>query len=108
MNKQVTAAELKAMVSELLDRAAAGEEILITRHGKPVARLMPAPAEKMEPRKPGRWKGLLTYDNAKLWAPMSEKELDEIEGNVDAFFPQGKPRASKSSAGRARSGRKRG
>lgn len=80
MSKQVTAAELKANLSELLDRAAAGEETLITRHGKPVARLLPLASEKREPRKPGALKGLLTYDNEKLWAPMTEEELAGWEG----------------------------
>lgn len=34
--------EAKNRLSELLNRVAAGEEIEITRHGKPVARLVPA------------------------------------------------------------------
>ena len=80
MTKQVTAAELKASLSELLDRAAAGEETLITRHGKPVARLAPLAAEQRPPRTPGRWKGKVTYDNETLWAPMSEEELAGFEG----------------------------
>ena len=32
--------EAKTQLSSLLDRAAAGEEITITRHGKPVARIV--------------------------------------------------------------------
>jgi prevent-host-death family protein len=35
-------AEAKANLSELLDRVARGEEIVITRDGKPAARLVPA------------------------------------------------------------------
>jgi len=35
-------AEAKANLSELLDRVAQGEEIVITRNGKPAARLVPA------------------------------------------------------------------
>ena len=35
-------AEAKAHLSELLDRVARGEEIVITRDGKPAARLVPA------------------------------------------------------------------
>jgi prevent-host-death family protein len=34
--------EAKNKLSALLDQVAAGEEFLITRHGKPVARLSPA------------------------------------------------------------------
>ena len=38
----VGAFEAKTHLSSLLDRAAGGEEIVITRHGKPVARLIGA------------------------------------------------------------------
>jgi prevent-host-death family protein len=42
MPKQVTASEAKARILRLLDDAARGEEIEITKHGRPVARLVPA------------------------------------------------------------------
>jgi prevent-host-death family protein len=38
----VGAYEAKTRFSQLLERVAAGEEITITRHGHPVARLVPA------------------------------------------------------------------
>lgn len=41
MARQVTATDAKASILRLLDDAAAGEEIEITRHGRPVARLVP-------------------------------------------------------------------
>jgi prevent-host-death family protein len=41
MARQVTATDAKATILRLLDAAAAGEEIEITRHGRPVARLVP-------------------------------------------------------------------
>jgi prevent-host-death family protein len=41
MAKSVTATAAKANILRLLDEAAAGEEIEITRHGRPVARLVP-------------------------------------------------------------------
>ena len=34
--------EAKTKLSELIDRVESGEELLITRHGVPVARLVPA------------------------------------------------------------------
>ena len=48
--KTVTIAKAKASLSALVDRAEAGEEIAITRHGKTVARLAPPD----QPRKPLR------------------------------------------------------
>ena len=41
MPKSMTATAAKASFLRLLDEAAAGEEIEITRHGRPVARLGP-------------------------------------------------------------------
>ena len=37
----VTVAEMKANLSEILRKAAAGEEITVTRHGKPHAKIGP-------------------------------------------------------------------
>ncbi len=37
----VTALEAKTRLGKLLDRVARGEEIVITRHDKPVARMVP-------------------------------------------------------------------
>ena len=37
----VTALEARTRLGELLDRVARGEEIVITRHEKPVARMVP-------------------------------------------------------------------
>jgi prevent-host-death family protein len=66
--------EAKTHLSRLLERVAAGEEIVIGRAGKPVAKLIPY-AEEKKPRKPGAWKG-------KVWlAPDwdSEETNKEIE-----------------------------
>ena len=41
----VGAYEAKTHLPQLLDRVARGEEIQITRNGRPVARLVPEPAE---------------------------------------------------------------
>ncbi len=44
----VSAFEAKTHLSTLLDRVAGGEEVVITKHGKPVARLVGAPhADRM-------------------------------------------------------------
>lgn len=51
--------EAKTHLSRLVERAAAGEEIIIGKAGRPIARLVPY-AEKTHPRQPGRWKGRVT------------------------------------------------
>lgn len=42
MTRQMTATEVKAKILRLLDEVAAGDEIEITKHGRTVARLIPA------------------------------------------------------------------
>ena len=44
MALQVNIAEAKAKLSSLLDQALAGEEVVIARAGKPLARLTPSRA----------------------------------------------------------------
>jgi prevent-host-death family protein len=59
MAKTVNIHAAKTHLSRLIDRAAAGEEIIIARAGKPVARLAPlAPAARAK-RKPGLWRGMV-------------------------------------------------
>ena len=41
--------EAKTHLAQLLERVAKGEEFIITRHGKPVARLVPAVPAKPKP-----------------------------------------------------------
>lgn len=38
----ISVTEAKAQLTELVRRAEAGEEIVLTRHGKPAARIVPA------------------------------------------------------------------
>jgi prevent-host-death family protein len=59
MAKTVTATEAKAHILALLDDVEAGEEIEITRHGRLVARLVPArgAAALM-----GKYAGLVTFN----------------------------------------------
>jgi len=42
-NNTVGAYEAKTHLSELLEKVEAGEEITITKHGAPIARLVPVP-----------------------------------------------------------------
>ena len=48
--------EAKTRLSELVDRAAEGETIVIAKAGTPMARLVPLPPEPPK-RAPGGWKG---------------------------------------------------
>lgn len=48
MMATVTAFEAKTRFGELLDRVAKGEEVVITRHDKPVARMVPEGRRSLE------------------------------------------------------------
>jgi prevent-host-death family protein len=48
--------DAKSALSQLVDRAAAGEEIIIAKAGKPLAKLVPVAARGRR-RTPGGWKG---------------------------------------------------
>ena len=54
--KSVNIHEAKTHLSRLIQRAAAGEEIVIAKAGTPLAKLVPY-TNTTEPRKPGRWRG---------------------------------------------------
>jgi prevent-host-death family protein len=77
MNVNVYAA--KTNLSQLLDRAAAGEEIVITRNGRPVAKLVAATSARA-PRKLGRLKGRIRL-RKDFDAPLPNDLLDAFEGN---------------------------
>jgi len=49
--KTVNIHQAKTQLSRLLKRVEAGEEVVLARAGKPVAKLVPMPAQK--PREPG-------------------------------------------------------
>lgn len=71
--KMVNTHEAKTTLSRLLDEAAAGEEIVIAKAGKPVARLV-----AMEPARKPRILGVLAgkiVESADCWEP--DKELEE-------------------------------
>lgn len=56
MSETVNVYEAKTRLSQLITRVEGGEEIIIARHGRPVARLVPL-ARRQAPREPGAWRG---------------------------------------------------
>jgi prevent-host-death family protein len=56
MTQTVNLYEAKTNLSQLVERAASGEEIIIAKAGRPLARLVAAQI-RTEPRKPGALKG---------------------------------------------------
>jgi len=76
--KMINVAEAKAHLPELIERAANGETIVLSRHGKPRARLVP-----FEGPKPRRMPG----GNLLGVKPGWEKEWDALDAQVlDLFY----------------------
>lgn len=73
--RQVNIHEAKTNLSRLLVEVEGGEEVVIARAGKPVARLVPERGRR-EPRKPGALKG-------KIW--MSD-DFDEPDEDIERLF----------------------
>ena len=78
MSIKVNVHDAKTNFSRYLDRVKSGEEIIIAKAGKPVARLMPI-REKVRHRFPGGAKGKIAV-SADFDAPLPESVLREFEG----------------------------
>ncbi len=78
MAKIVNLYEAKTHLSELVERAADGEEIVIAKAGRPRARLVPL-GHAAARRKPGFWKGRLVI-GPDFDAPLPEDILAAFEG----------------------------
>ena len=72
---QVNIHEAKTHLSRLLERVEQGEEIVLCRAGKPVAKLVRY-EQPMPLRKPGGWKG-------KIWIA---DDFDELPEDIAAAF----------------------
>lgn len=73
--KVINIYEAKTHLSALVERAHNGEEIILAKGGKPMARL--CPIEKTKKRRAGRWvgTGAISKNFAK---PLTDAELEEM------------------------------
>ena len=72
--------EAKTHFSKLVERVAEGEEIVIGKAGKPVAKLIPYKnSTKVSKRKPGAWKG-------RVWI---SPDFDKRDKELETLFYEG-------------------
>jgi len=79
--------EAKTQLSRLVARVEGGEQIVITRAGKPAAKLVPVLLEKPGKRKLGGWEGKMRMPTDAEWEEMDreiERDFEESE-----IFPTG-------------------
>ena len=78
IRETVSLYEAKTQLSRLVDRAAAGEEIVIAKSGRPRARLVPLEDTRplrVSGKGKGKWRVGKTFD-----APLPDELLDRFEG----------------------------
>jgi prevent-host-death family protein len=80
VSESINVYEAKTHLSQLLDRAAAGEEIVIARAGRPVARLV-ALADLSPRRVPGGWRGKVSM----------AADFDDLPAEIEAAFRGERP-----------------
>ncbi|MCL4847699.1 MAG: type II toxin-antitoxin system Phd/YefM family antitoxin [Acidobacteria bacterium] len=78
---QVNVHEAKTHLSQLLARVAAGEEIVISKAGRPVARLVPF-RDAGRPRLLGQDQHLSHYIAPDFDAPLPAEMLDAFDGEA--------------------------
>jgi prevent-host-death family protein len=82
--EQVNMHEAKTHLSRLVERVEGGDEIVISRAGKPAAKLVPVTRAKPGPRKLGGWEGRMEVPADKEWAEFKE-ELAEAAEESEIF-----------------------
>lgn len=75
---QVNVHQAKTHLSRLLERARAGDEVIIAKNGEPIARLVPV-AQRRQPRTPGSMKGKIRIA-ADFDAPLPKNILSRFHG----------------------------
>ncbi|WP_256213293.1 type II toxin-antitoxin system Phd/YefM family antitoxin [Sphingobium sp. YR768] len=82
MTQIINVHDAKTHFSKLLNRAHAGEEIILAKAGKPYAKLVPIVEERPQ-RRPGRFEGQFVVDDSAFFDPLPEEELRLWEGRDD-------------------------
>ncbi len=78
----------KTNLSKLVEQVLAGQEIIISRSGKPVIKLIPYDApDVLMPRTFGKWKGTFTLSED-CFAP--DPDIETLFNNAP-LFPKDKP-----------------
>lgn len=100
--KQVNLYEAKTRLSSLVEEAAAGEEIVIAKNGKPMAKLTPIdqPVQKTMPRKLGLWDEQNKHIDWDKWDrdfKAADKEIDRMffESDVPSALDDMAPKPKK-------------
>jgi prevent-host-death family protein len=82
--EQVNMHEAKTHLSRLVGRVEGGEQIVISRAGKPAAMLVPVEMKKPGRRTLGGWEGKLELPSDREWKKM-DKEIEQLFEESEIF-----------------------
>ena len=75
----------KTNLSKLIERAEAGEEVVIARNGKPAVRLVPVESKPDIPRRPDGLPAWMGSMKGEIWiAP----DFDEYDAEIEKMFEE--------------------
>lgn len=80
---KVNIVEIKAKLSEYLDRVEGGEQIVICRRNRPVAELRPIETTRTEPRPIGGFEGQIVIPPS-FFDPLPDDVVDDFYGGGGA------------------------
>lgn len=72
MSAVITLEDAQARLKQLIEHLKPGDELIITEHEKPVARLIAAAGTQRQPRKPGSLRGTVVYMAPDFDAPLED------------------------------------
>lgn len=82
---KVSVYEAKAKLSQMINMALEGEEVIITRNGTETVRLVPVPVPKKK-NWIGMWKGQGAVLDS-FFDPIDDEEIKYLTGEMESKFP---------------------
>ncbi len=80
---KVSVYEAKSKLSQMINKALEGEEVVITRNGVDTVKLVPAPKKK--PNWIGMWKGKIKVHDS-FYEPLDDETLAYFTGDAETFL----------------------
>jgi prevent-host-death family protein len=81
----VSVHDARASLPRLIDRALSGEEVVITRHGRPAVKLTPVEPAKAEPRRLGALEGRFHFPDSFFFDPLPDDILEGFYGGKEGL-----------------------
>lgn len=84
---KVSVYEAKSKLSQMINRALEGEEVVITRHGSDTVKLVPATRSQENAEWIGSWKGKAKIHDS-FYEPLDDETVKYLTGEFETPFPE--------------------